>query len=258
MSAVEAHDISVDLGRQPVLRDVSFRVAAGSWVGIVGPNGSGKTTLLRTIAGILPHGGTLELLGRPVRSWSARERARRLAFVRQTQPLAFDFSVLDFVLLGRSSHRGWLEAYTAEDRQRARAALDAVEMSGFEQRSMAALSGGEQQRARLAQALAQEPDVLLLDEPTAHLDVHHQLDLLERVSALVRGGTTVLSALHDLPMAARYASELLVLSEGRIAAHGPAASILSQDLLRRVFRVEARIAPGDPTSIRYLSPAPTS
>lgn len=82
MSAVEAHDISVDLGRQPVLRDVSFRVAAGSWVGIVGPNGSGKTTLLRTIAGILPHGGTLELLGRPVRSWSARERARRLAFVR--------------------------------------------------------------------------------------------------------------------------------------------------------------------------------
>jgi iron complex transport system ATP-binding protein len=254
MNAVEASNLHVHLGGHPVLRDVSLAVSRGEWIGIVGPNGSGKTTLLRTLAGLLPHRGRAALLGRNVLDWRPRERARRLAFVRQVQLLAFDFSVLDFVLLGRSAHRGWMEAFTDDDRQRALEALYAVEMGAFAARSMTELSGGEQQRARLAQALAQEPDVLLLDEPTAHLDVHHQLDLLERIAALARGGMTVLSALHDLPLAARFADRLLVLSGGTVAGIGPAGSVLTEDLLRRVFRVEARVDASDPTSIRYLSP----
>lgn len=223
-------------------------------MGLVGPNGSGKTTLLRTIAGLLPHEGALALHGREVREWSARELARRLAFVRQTQVLAFEFKVFDFVLLGRSPHRKWLEAYNDDDRALAMKALEDVDLGGFEQRPMATLSGGEQQRARLAQALVQDPRLLLLDEPTAHLDVHHQLDLMERMAAIVASGRTIIAALHDLPLAARYTDRMLILDRGYLAADGHPASVIEPDMLRSVFRVEAEVTRGDPSSLRFVSP----
>jgi iron complex transport system ATP-binding protein len=255
MSLLRARSLSVRFGARTVLDGVDAAIDAGEWVGLVGPNGSGKTTLLRALAGLLPHEGEVALDGRPVRSWTARERAQRLAFVRQSQPLAFDFTVEEFVLMGRAPHRGWLEPFTADDRRRATEALAEVEMSGFEGRMLSELSGGEQQRVRLAQALAQDAPVLLLDEPTAHLDVHHQYDLMTQAAALVAAGRTVVAAVHDLPLAARFVRRLLVLHDGRLAADGPPADVLTPDLLRRVFRMEAEVEAGAPLSIRYLSPA---
>jgi iron complex transport system ATP-binding protein len=253
VALIEARSVTAHLGGRQILHGLDFSVEQGSWVGIVGPNGSGKTTLLRTIAGLLPHGGSLLLDGREVLQWSTRERARRLAFVRQTQPLAFDFSVIDFVLLGRAPHHGWLEPLSSTDRSQATGALREMGLAGFEERSITAISGGEQQRVRLAQALVQDAPVLLLDEPTAHLDVHHQLDLMERIAALAAGGRTILSALHDLPLAARYVDRLLVLDAGHVAADGAPADVITSDLLRAVFRVEADVPPGDPASVRFLA-----
>lgn len=253
MPLIEAHTVSVRLGGRPILHALTFAVEEGTWLGIVGPNGSGKTTLLRTIAGLLPHEGSLRIGGRAVRQWPVRELARRLAFVQQTQPLAFDFRVLDFVLLGRAPHRGWLEPLTAADRQRALTALHAMGLEGFEGRAMTTLSGGELQRVRLAQALVQDAPILLLDEPTAHLDVHHQLDLMARVATLAKEGRTVLSAVHDLALAARYAGRLLVLDGGRVAADGPPHEVLTPPLLRSVFQVEATISENDPADIRFLA-----
>ncbi len=250
-----ADSLHVALGGTPILHDLSFEVEAGRWVGLIGPNGSGKTTLMRTLAGLLPYSGALALDGRPVREWKPRDLARRLAFVRQSPSLAFEFTVEEFVLLGRAPHHGWLEGFTADDHRHARVALAELDLGDFADRSLGTLSGGERQRVLLAQALAQEAGVLLLDEPTAHLDVHHQFDGMDRVAALTPR-RTVVAAFHDLAFAARYADRLLVLDRGRLVADGPPAGVLTPDLLRAVFRMDAELldGPGGALEIRYLAP----
>lgn len=260
MPLFRADSLCVDLGAAPVLRELTFEVEAGEWVGVIGPNGSGKTTLLRTLAGLLPYRGVLTLDGRPLRTWRPRALARRLAFVRQSPPLEFDFTVGEFVLLGRAPHRGWLDPYTKDDRERAQAALATMNLAGYEGRSLGALSGGEQQRVLLAQALAQQAEILLLDEPTAHLDVHHQFEGMDRVAALVRAGRTVLAAFHDLALAARHAHRLLVLDRGRLAAAGPPREVLTAELVRAVFRMEAEVVRSaeGALDVRYLAPVPSA
>lgn len=240
-----------------MLRDVALDVAAGTWTGVLGPNGSGKTTLLRAISGAIPYAGRLELWGRDVRAWTPQALARRLAFVRQALPLTFAFKVEELVLLGRAPHRGWLEAYTQEDRARVRQALEQVDLGGFAGRSALSLSGGERQRALLAQALVQEADLLLLDEPTTHLDVHYQFELMARVRALVDAGRTVLSVFHDLEQAARYADRLIVLHNGRLAASGSPRDVLTERCIASVFQMHARVTSGPEGSLRidYLGPA---
>ena len=253
MPHLDARDLSVSLGDRAVLRAVSFSVVEGERIGLVGPNGAGKTTLLRAVAGLLPHGGALALRGRGVRSWPARERAREVALVRQQADLAVDFTVAEVVGLGRAPHLGWLAALGADDRRRVADALDAVDLAGFADRVVPQLSGGEQQRVFLAQALAQDARLLLLDEPTAHLDVRHQLDLLARVRALADAGRTVVAAVHDLELAARFADRLWVLDRGRLVADGPPADVLRPALLRDVFGVEAEVeAAPDGVRVRYL------
>ncbi|MDT0631182.1 ABC transporter ATP-binding protein [Rubrivirga sp. S365] len=241
MPHLAAHDLSVSLGDRSVLRDVSFAVAEGERVGLVGPNGAGKTTLLRAAAGLLPYSGTLALRGRGVRAWPARERAREVALVRQQADLAVDFTVAEVVGLGRAPHLGWLAALGGDDQRRVAKALAAVDLAAFADRPVPELSGGEQQRVFLAQALAQDARLLLLDEPTAHLDVRHQLDLLARVRALGAAGRTVVAAVHDLELAARFADRLWVLAGGRLVADGPPADVLRPALLRDVFGVEAEV-----------------
>lgn len=256
MPAVFADRLNVSLDGKAILRDLGFTVEAGTWVGLLGPNGSGKTTLLRTIGGLLPYTGTLMLFDRPVHAWKPRALARRLAFVRQATTLSFDFTVEEIVLLGRAPHKGWLDLDTRADRERVREALAQVDLAGFEARPMRSLSGGEQQRVFLAQALVQEADLLLLDEPTAHLDVHHQFEFTDHVHGLVKAGRTVIAAFHDLELAARFADQVLVLNRGRLAAAGPPRDVLSEDLLASVFRMKARLEPADDGILRihYLAP----
>ena len=252
----EARDLGVQLGGRAVLDGVAFSVRPGERIALVGPNGSGKTTLLRAMAGLLPHTGALALDGRPLADWPAKDRARRLALVRQQTDLAVEFTAAEVVALGRSPHLGWAERLSADDRARVEAALGSVDLGALAGRPVNQLSGGEQQRVALAQALAQDAPTLLLDEPTAHLDVRHQLDLLGRLRALAEAGRTVVAAVHDLEAAARFADRLWVLSDHTLVADGAPADVLTPGLLRSAFGVEAEVAAdGDGLRVRYLGPS---
>lgn len=256
MSLLRVDGLEVRLGGEEILSDVGFDIQPGTWVGLIGPNGSGKTTLLRAIGAHIPFEGRIELDGRSVTTWTAAERARRLAFVRQKASLSFDFTVQDLVLLGRAPHRGWLQAYGTTDHDRVREALAQVDLEGFESRSVLSLSGGETQRVFLAQALVQEADLLLLDEPTAHLDVHYQFTFMEQVSTLVEEGRTVLAVFHDLELAARCADRLLLLGDGRLRADGPPADVLTPERIEEVFGMRTRVqrGPDDTLRIDYVEP----
>ena len=250
---LDARRVSVSLGGNPVVREVTFQVRAGERIALIGPNGAGKTTLLRTLVGLLPHSGDLELVGRPLHDWSPRDRAREIALVRQQTPLAVDFTVQEIIALGRAPHLGWMDALGDADRQRVDAALEALDLHALAGRPVPSLSGGEQQRVFLAQALAQDAPLLLLDEPTAHLDIRHQLDLLRRVQRLSDEGRTVIAAIHDLELAARFADRILALANGRLVADGTPAEVLTPARLHDVFGVEAEVeAEETGLHIRYL------
>ncbi len=258
MDYVVAHNLSVRLGRRPALAGAAFAFRRGAFNGLVGPNGSGKTTLLRAVAGLVPYEGSLLLDGREVRAWKPGERARKAAFVRQTTALDFDFNVTDLVLLGRMPGKRWTQPYTDEDRRRALDALAEVDLLHLRDRSATALSGGELQRVLLAQALARDAELLMLDEPTAHLDVHHQHRFLERAALRRAGGCTVVGVFHDLELAARFCDHLVALRDGCTVAAGAPAAVLTPDLLADVFRMRARVH-AEPTGglrIHYLAPTP--
>lgn len=250
MPLLSVDQLTVSLDGHTILRDVHFEVSRGQWVGVLGPNGAGKTTLLRAIGGHIPYEGTVELKGTPVQEMNDAVRARILAFVRQARSLTFDFSVEEFVLLGRAPHRGWLRAYHPSDRARVREVLAQVDLEGFESRSVLSLSGGEMQRVFLAQALVQETDLLILDEPTAHLDVHYQFSFMDQVRAQVAEGQTVLAVGHDLELAARYADHLLLLDDGRLRAEGSPASVLTPDRIASVFGMRAEVSRRGDGSLR--------
>ena len=256
MAILSVAGLHVALDGHEILSDIEFDMESGTWVGLLGPNGSGKTTLLRAIGDHIPFAGQIHVDGRPVGDWSPQARARRLAMVRQAPSLTFDFTVEELVLLGRAPHRGWLQSYAAADRARVREALARVDLEGFASRSVLSLSGGETQRVFLAQALVQEADLLLLDEPTAHLDVHYQFDFMEQVQDLVAQGRTVLSVFHDLELAARYADRLLVLRRGELWADGPPQSVLTTHCIGAVFGMKADIGWGPDGNLRidYLGP----
>lgn len=256
MALLSVDRLTVALDGHTILEDVSFEASGGEWVGILGPNGAGKTTLLRAIGGHLPFHGDIRLRDVPLDRMGDQERARALAFVRQARSLTFDFTVEEFVLLGRAPHRGWLEAYRRSDRERVREALGRVDLEDFGDRSVLSLSGGEMQRVFLAQALVQEADLLLLDEPTAHLDVHYQFSFLEQVRTQAERGRTVLAVGHDLELAARYADRLLLIDDGRLCAEGPPRAVLTRDRIASVFgmRVALNQHPDGTLRIDYRGP----
>lgn len=242
---IEADSLSVSIDGTTILRDVSFRVDEGESVGILGPNGSGKTTLLRCIAGLQPLSGRLTLDDVPIDRWKPRSLARRLAFLRQSTNITFDFTIEELVMLGRAPHKRMLEPYSAEDAARVDEALDRVELNHLRRRSALTLSGGELQRAFLAQALAQESPLLLLDEPTAHLDIHHRFEFMELVRELARSGRTLITVFHDLELAARFADRLIVLNAGHVDAVGTPAEVLTEETIARVFRIGSRVRTDD-------------
>ncbi len=251
--ALEAISAGVDLDSRAVVADVNVTVQKGQFVAVIGPNGAGKTTLLRAVAGLLPYHGSIRLSGQEIRSWRRKELAARIGFVQPAVSIAFDFRVLDLVMLGRSPHKPWLSPFDSSDRTAAMRALASVDLEGFERRSVHSLSSGERQRVFLAQALTQDPDVLLLDEPTTHLDIHHQFSILGHVRRFVQLGGTAVAAFHDLEIAARYGDRLLVLAGGRVAAFGAPQDVLSSELVHSVFHVDADVILQDDgvRSIRY-------
>jgi len=222
----------------PVVRDVSLTVRPGEFLSLVGPNGSGKTTLLRLLDRIfIPNRGTILLGEQPFARFSRRAIARRIAFVPQDNSIQFPFTVAEIVLMGRSPHTGSMAFENAHDRDVAAEMMRLTDIAGFADQPVTNLSGGERQRVFIARALAQQPEILLLDEPNAHLDIAHQVEMFRMIKRLnTESGLTVLSVSHDLNLAAAYSDRIAMMVGGRLAALGPPADVLTGELIREVFR----------------------
>ena len=219
------------------LDGVSCRVGPGELVAIAGPNGSGKTTLVRAVTGLVPlAAGGVRIQGRPLGEWRRPELARVLGVVPQREDLVFPLRVDETVMLGRYARLGALRAPAAADREAVRSALARCDAEALAARSADTLSGGEWQRVRLARALAQEPAMLLLDEPTASLDVRHEMEILELIRGLVNHGLAGLVITHQLNLAARFADRMMLLSEGRVVAEGTPGEVLRKDIVSGVFQ----------------------
>jgi iron complex transport system ATP-binding protein len=246
MTALRVERVSVTLGGAPILDGVVAEVERGDWVAVIGPNGAGKSTLLRAIARLVPFEGRIDVLGDDTATLSRRELARRAGFVPQAPVLPPDASVREYVMLGRTPYLGYLASEGAEDHAAVERALDRLELGAFAGRRLDSLSGGERQRVTLSRALAQEAPLLLLDEPTTALDVGRQQQALEIVDELrLEGALTVLSAMHDLTLAGQYASQLLLLSGGRIVARGAPDAVLTPPIIAEHYGAEVQIV-GDP------------
>jgi iron complex transport system ATP-binding protein len=247
MTGLAAVGVTVALDRTPIVRDVSCAVRKAGWLALIGPNGAGKSTLLRAMAGLIPYAGTVTLGAVDARAMKPKERAKTLAYVPQEPVLPPDLTVAQYVMLGRTPHLGYLAAPGRHDRERAGAAMERLDVARFTQRRLARLSGGERQRAVLARALAGDPRVLLLDEPTSMLDVGHEQQVLELVDTLRKDtGLTVISTLHDLTVAGQYADALVLLDGGRVVASGSPQAVLTQSLIESVYAARVTvIADGD-------------
>lgn len=237
--ALHAQSLSATLGSTRILHDVTIALRAGCWTSIVGPNGAGKSTLLKVLAGLVPHQGTVSLLGRPLGQWSGRQRAQCLAWLGQNEASADDLTVLDVAMLGRLPHQPWLSAPSAADHLAVEQALRMTQAWEWRARSLGQLSGGERQRVLLARALSVQAQVLLMDEPLANLDPPHQADWLAIVRTLVSQGKTVVSVLHEVSMALQ-ADEMVVMQRGRITHQGASADTAIHEALIAVF--EGRIS----------------
>ena len=252
---IDVDGVRVDLGGTSVLEDVSLTVEQGQFLALVGPNGAGKTTLLRTCNGLLtPNSGRVTVDGADVASLSAREIGRRVATVPQETALAFDFDVEDVVAMGRTPHRSRFSSTTVADREAVREAMERTDTAQFAERSVGDLSGGERQRVVLARALAQETPVLLLDEPTASLDVNHQIRTLSLARELAAEGKTVVAAIHDLELAARFCDAVALLSDGRVLAAGPPEEVLTAGHVETAFDVRAAVTTNPVTGTRAVTP----
>jgi iron complex transport system ATP-binding protein len=240
MGAVTTHDVVVDIEGHRILHGVDLQVEPGAWVNVIGPNGAGKTTLLRTILGTMRHGGRIEYDGSSLGHPS--ERARRLAYVPQSPVIPPGMYVADYVLLGRTPHRGIFGRDSDTDRSVAAEVLERLDLAAFARREVGSLSGGERQRVVLARALAQQTPVLLLDEPTTALDLGHQQDVLDLVESLRHERRlTVIATLHDLTLAARYGDRIALLAAGRIVQDGPPAEVLTTESIAEHFGAHVRI-----------------
>lgn len=237
-----------------VLHDINLSIRAGEMVGLLGPNGSGKTTLIKLVSGILKPGqGEIRLDGSSLSRLSRKSIARSLAVVPQQFHIPFAFTIGEVVMLGRIP---FLKAFAEEskvDRQFVANTMDLVGISELKERRFDELSGGERQKVILAMALAQQPRLLLLDEPIVHLDIAHQVEILELVKRLnMEQGLTVIGAMHDLNLAALYFDRLILLKEGRIWADGVPAQVLTEDIIRNVFSASVRVEPHPVTGVPHI------
>ncbi|MFH0847560.1 MAG: ABC transporter ATP-binding protein [Chloroflexota bacterium] len=258
MSYLEIKKVNFSYGNGLVLSDVSLSITKREMVGLLGQNGSGKTTLLKLISGILrPKAGELELEGAGLTRFSRRSLARRIAVLPQQYEAPLAFRVTEVVALGRTPHQNTFGGESPEDKRAVSEALRLTGMANLGGRRFDELSGGERQKTILAMALAQPPERLLLDEPTVHLDIAFQIDILERVRELNRGrGLTVIAAMHDLNLASLYFERLILLKRGRVIASGTPAQVLTESLVEEAYETKVRVEadPGTGNPHIYLVP----
>ncbi len=253
--ALEVRGVGFAYRAVPAIDAVSLAVARGEYVGIIGPNGSGKSTLLKLMSGYLsPRAGEVLLNGRPLPAYSRAALGREIAVVRQAEAVTFPFSVMELVLFGRSPYLSGFGFEGDRDLEAARRALARTETSALARRPVTELSGGERQRVMLARALAQEPRILLLDEPAAFLDIRHAVEMYDLLGDLRGEGMTIVIVLHDLNIAALYCDRLLLLSGGRVARLGTPAEVLTYATLTEVYGTEVYVAQNDITGALNVLP----
>ncbi len=243
---IEIEDLHASYNGKEVLKGVDLRIEEGEFLGLLGPNGSGKTTLLRCITGsLIPVSGSVRILGKDRGEWGTRELARRMALLPQENHPGFEFTVSEIISMGRYPHMGRFSMTDRNGKKAVERALKWCELRGMEGKSISELSGGERQRVFIARSLAQEPGILLLDEPTKNLDVRHSIDIMSLVGKLnTKKGTTVLAVLHDIDIAARFCDEVALMKDGKLIVKGPVEEVLSEGWMREVFQIECRIHKG--------------
>ncbi|WP_282949169.1 ABC transporter ATP-binding protein [Cellulomonas endometrii] len=248
--------VTLAYDRLVVAEDLTVEIPAGSFTVIIGPNGCGKSTLLRALARTLkPRAGRVLLDGAPMDGMRTKAIARRLALLPQSPIAPEAITVGDLVARGRYPHQGLLRQWSPEDARAVDAAMGATEVTDLKERFVSDLSGGQRQRAWLAMALAQETDLLLLDEPTTFLDIAHQYEVMDLCARLHEEGRTLVAVLHDLNQAARYGSHVIAMKDGRVVAQGPAEEVVTEALVRDVFGLAARVVPDPETSTPMVVPA---
>lgn len=240
MAIIEGKNISVTIARKKILSDISLSLPQGQRTAIIGPNGSGKSTLLKALCGLIAYQGQVFLQGSLIKQLKRSELAKRLAILPQSLQVPADVTVFDLVEHGRFPHRTWWKAIDSEDKNCIDWALKQTNIEHLQERLVNTLSGGERQRAWIAMALAQKPEILLLDEPTTYLDICHQLEILQLLTRLNQeNNLTVVMVIHDLNQALQFADNVLVMKEGQIIVQGKPESIINVELLRQVFSVES-------------------
>lgn len=246
MNAIELTNVTVVLGGRPVVDGVDAAVLEGEWLALIGPNGAGKTTLLRAIARLIPFAGSIALEGRGTSEMHRSELSRLLAVVPQEPSTPPWMTVAEYVLLGRTPHLGPLAKEGRHDREAAARALTRLDLLDYRERRLGTLSGGEKQRVVVARAVAQEARIVLLDEPTASLDIGHQQQALDLLDAL-RGesGLTLVAAMHDLTLAAQYADRMVLLDRGRVASDGVPRDVLTEEAIERHYGASIDVVPVD-------------
>jgi iron complex transport system ATP-binding protein len=244
--ALRADSIGASLGKRLIFQGLSLSLPAAQWISIVGPNGAGKSTLLKVLAGLLPFEGVVSLHGKSLISIPPRKRAQQLAWLAQDETGGLDMLVQDVVMLGRLPQQGLLGGITAQDSAACESAMQQTQTLEFAHRLLGELSAGQQQRVRLARALATQARVLLLDEPLANLDPPHQIDWLHAIRAQVQSGVTVISVLHELPVAL-LADEMVLMQDGKITHQGRCQDGQTHRAMERVFDNRVRVVNVDNT-----------
>lgn len=238
---LSAHNVSFTYRETPVITDISFEISSGEFVGLCGKNGSGKTTLLKCLGNILTPKGMVKLDGTDITSITPKMRARKIGYVPQSMNDRIARSVFDAVLMGRRPYITW--GVTSQDLHIVEQVMEQLGLIPFADRDMFEISGGERQKALIARAIAQQPEILLLDEPTANLDLYHQLEVMEVLTQLVqKSNLTAVMAVHDLTLAMRYCSRILLINDHHVIQDGSPHEILSPDLIREVYQVDAYIS----------------
>jgi iron complex transport system ATP-binding protein len=259
MSDLEVRRASVSRGGRTIFGPASLAIGSGELTALIGPNGSGKSTLLRILAGIWrPNSGDVRLDGAPLHSLPRKEIARRISFVPQEAQIEFSFTVSEILAMGRYAHRGRLVPQTEMDRAAVRSAAADCDITHLIDRPVNTLSGGERQRVLIARSLVVEPEFILLDEPTANLDIQHALDILQLCRALSRKGKTVIVATHDFNLVTRYVTRVVLLQSGNLIAQGARDTVLHPGTIQEVFHVDAELVAtkaGEPVYVFHQRPA---
>jgi iron complex transport system ATP-binding protein len=243
MNAVEINELTVRADARDLVSDVTLHVESGTWLTVIGPNGAGKTSLVESVVGLRRIArGAISISGQPLETLNERERAKLVALVPQRPSVPNGMNVRDYVALGRTAYHGLLRAPSAGDRAIVDSVLERLSLHEFCERDVATLSGGERQRMVLARALAQSTMVIVLDEPTTGLDLHHQMDLLELLRREVTEcGLTIVATLHDLTLAGQFADRLVLLDAGKVVLDGPAHDIIRREELSRCYQMDLRV-----------------